>query len=172
MNSTLKISIITVSFNSQDTIKDTIESVLSQTYKNIEYIIIDAASTDRTIEIVESFGNQISYFSSAKDEGIYDGMNKGIVAATGDVIGILNSDDIYPNNYVIQNVVDSFVKEGADTLFGDLIYVDFNNPDKVVRYWKSGSYIRSKIRTGWMLPHPTFFVKKKIYDKTYSYIQI
>lgn len=165
MNNSLKISIITVSFNSDKTIKETIESVLNQNYQNIEYIIIDAASTDKTLDIIESFKDKVSYFISEKDKGIYDGMNKGIKAATGDIIGILNSDDKYFNNNIIQNVVDHFVLTGSDTLFGDLVYVDSKNPEKITRYWQSGFYDHKNIVKGWMLPHPTFFVKKKLYEK-------
>ena len=165
MNNSLKISIITVSFNSEDTIQDTIESVLSQTYPNIEYIIIDGSSNDKTTDIVKSFGSKIDYFISEDDDGIYDGMNKGIRASTGDIIGILNSDDIYPENRIIEEIVDAFNINNSDTLFGDLVYVNPKKSNKVVRYWKSGIYNRENILKGWMLPHPTFFVRKNIYEK-------
>ena len=137
MNDSLKISIITVSFNSEKTIQDTIESVLSQTYSNIEYIIIDGSSNDKTVDIVKSFGSKIDYFVSEEDHGIYDGMNKGIRASTGDIIGILNSDDTYPDNGIIEDVVYAFNSNNFDTLFGDLVYVDHKRSNKVVRYWKS-----------------------------------
>tara|TARA_Y100000746_G_scaffold227817_1_gene234993 strand:- start:1210 stop:1971 length:762 start_codon:yes stop_codon:yes gene_type:complete len=163
----LKISIITVSFNSEKTIKDTIESVLSQTYNNIEYLIIDANSSDATIKIINSFGNKIDYFISESDNGIYDGMNKGIKQASGDVIGILNSDDIYENNYIIEEVVTSFLNNEKDILYGDLVYID-SKSNNLIRYWKSGFYNRKLLRMGWMLPHPTLFVRRDIYMK-YGY---
>lgn len=165
MSSKLKISIITVSYNSAVTIKDTIESILSQDHENIECIIIDGGSTDGTLEIVRKYSDRISYFVSELDDGIYDGMNKGIQAATGDIVGILNSDDFYPNNYVISNVAKTFVNQDCDAVYGDLVYVKENDTSKIARYWQSGEYTIKKIKNGWMLPHPTFFVKKEMYDR-------
>ena len=169
MNSNLKISIITVSFNSVLTIRDTIDSIISQDYNNIEYIIIDAGSKDGTLEIINEYEDYISYFTSETDNGIYDGMNKGISAATGDIIGILNSDDFYPNTFIISNVARTFEKQGCDAVYGDLVYVKFFDIDKIVRYWQSGEYTVKKIKNGWMLPHPTFFVKKYLYEKYGDY---
>ena len=165
MNSSLKISIITVSFNSAKTIKETIESILIQDYNNIEYIIIDGGSSDETINIVKSYSEKISYFISEKDNGIYDAMNKGIKAATGDIIGILNSDDFYPNSFVLSNVARSFEKYNCDAVYGDLVYVKAKDTTQIKRYWQAGNYNTSKIKNGWMLPHPTFFVKKVMYDR-------
>ena len=169
MNSNFKISIITVSFNSVITIRDTIKSIISQDYDNIEYIIIDAGSKDGTLDIIKEYEEHISYFSSESDNGIYDGMNKGIAVATGDIVGIINSDDFYPNSFVISNVARTFEKQGCDALYGDLVYVKFFNIDKIIRYWKSGEYSVKKIKNGWMLPHPTFFVKRYLYEKYGSY---
>lgn len=165
MNKSPKISIITISFNSENTIKETIESVLSQDYKNIEYIIIDGNSTDKTKSIIGSYRGKISYFVSEKDNGIYDAMNKGIKSSTGDIIGILNSDDFYMNNSVISEVVDKITKCNSDTLYADLLYVNPEDTNIIKRYWKSGEFNRVKFEKGWMLPHPTFFVKKEIYNK-------
>ena len=165
MNKNPKISIITVAFNSVKTIQDTIESILLQDYKNIEYIIIDAGSSDGTVEIIKSFGDKITYFISESDHGIYDGMNKGIKAASGDLIGILNSDDFYPNNFILSNVAKTFVNHQCDAVYGDLVYVRDYDKNKIVRYWQAGDYSAFKIKNGWMLPHPTFFVKKSIYDR-------
>ena len=161
----LKISIITVVLNSASTIKDTIESIISQNYKYIEYIVIDGGSTDGTIEIVQSYDKHIAYFSSEIDSGIYDAMNKGIIAASGDVIGILNSDDFYPNSFVVSNVAESFHRYSCNAVYGDLVYVKPYDVSKIVRYWQAGEYSTLKIKNGWMLPHPTFFVKKKIYER-------
>ena len=165
MNSSPKISIITVSFNSAKTIKETIESILIQDYNNIEYIIIDGGSSDETIDIVKSYSEKISYFISEKDNGIYDAMNKGIKAATGDIVGILNSDDFYPNSFVLSNVAKSFKKYNCDAVYGDLVYVNKKDTTQIKRYWQAGNYNTSKIKNGWMLPHPTFFVKKVMYDR-------
>ena len=168
INSKTKISIITVAFNSAKTIKDTIDSILSQDYDNIEYIIIDGGSTDGTVDIIKKYGDKIDYFISEPDKGIYDGMNKGINAATGDIVGILNSDDFYPNNFVISNVAKTFLNQGCDAVYGDLVYVKQNDASKIVRYWQSSMYTIKKIKNGWMLPHPTFFVKKEMYER-YGY---
>ena len=165
MNSPTKISIITVSFNSAKTIKETIESILIQDYNNIEYIIIDGGSSDETIDIVKSYSEKISYVISEKDNGIYDAMNKGIKAATGDIVGILNSDDFYPNSFVLSNVAKSFKKYNCDAVYGDLVYVKEKDTTQIKRYWQAGNYNTSKIKNGWMLPHPTFFVKKVMYDR-------
>ena len=165
MPNNLKISIITVSFNSVQTIKDTIESIIAQDYDSIEYLIVDGGSKDGTVDVIEEYKDHIQYFSSESDNGIYDAMNKGIAAATGDIIGILNSDDFYPNIFVISNVAKSFKQSGCDAVYGDLVYVKSNNVKRIIRYWKAGDYNTSKIRNGWMLPHPTFFVKKEMYDR-------
>jgi glycosyltransferase involved in cell wall biosynthesis len=161
----MKISIITVVWNNKETIKDAIDSVLSQTYKKIEYIIIDGASTDGTVKIIQSYGDKITKFVSQKDKGLYDAMNKGINLATGDIVGILNSDDVYLDINVIQNVIDVFEKKKVDSAYGDLYYVDENNLSKVSRYWKSSDFVQGSFSKGWHPPHPTFFVKKEIYNK-------
>jgi glycosyltransferase len=161
----MKISIITATFNSAATIEDTIKSVLDQTYPNIEYIIIDGGSTDGTLDIVDKYKNKIAKIVSEKDNGIFDAFNKGIKLATGDIVGILNSDDFYAYDSVIQDVVEKFSASSADTVYGDLEYVDSVDTSKVLRHWKAGEYKRSKFKAGWMPPHPTFFVKKSLYDE-------
>jgi len=161
----MKISIITITYNSEKTIKDTIESILNQTYKNVEYIIVDGKSNDMTIEIVKSYKNKISKFISEKDNGIYDAMNKGLELATGDIIGILNSDDVYFDKYVIEGVVKRFKEKFVDSVYGDLYYVEENDVNKVVRYWKSSHFIEGSFAKGWHPPHPTFFVKREVYEK-------
>jgi len=161
----MKVSIITVSYNSAETIKDSIESVLNQTYKNIEHIIIDGNSTDGTIEIIKSYGNKIHKFISEPDNGIYDAMNKGINLASGNIIGILNSDDFYFDNHIIAKVMNEFRTQDVDSVFGDLIYIDKNNTDNIIRYWKSQQYKKNLFQNGWHPAHPTFFVKREIYIK-------
>lgn len=160
-----KISIITVSYNSQSTIKQTIESVSAQTYKNKEYILIDGASKDWTLDILDFRKDEIDNFISEPDNGIYDAMNKGIKAAIGDIIGILNSDDFYCNHDVLSKVAKVFEDTNCDAVYGDLVYVKKNDSSKITRYWQAGEYSAASIKNGWMLPHPTFFVKKQIYQK-------
>lgn len=160
-----KVSIITVCYNSAQTIRDTIESVLSQNYPRIEYIIIDGASTDGTIDIVRDYGSDIDLFTSERDRGIYDAMNKGILAATGDIIGILNSDDVYFDSRVVTDLVNAMTGASADAAFGDLIYVDRLDTRLIRRYYHSGWWRPSLFRFGWMPAHPTFFIKREWYVK-------
>ena len=156
-----KISIITVSYNSQSTIKHTIDSVSSQTYKNKEYILIDGASKDWTLDILDFKKDKIDTFVSEPDDGIYDAMNKGIKTANGDIVGILNSDDFYYNQDVLSKVAKVFEETNCDCLYGDLIFVNKGDARKIVRYWKSGKFEKNLMTKGWMLPHPTFFVRKR-----------
>ena len=159
MNRLPKITIITVAYNSANTIRDTINSITNQDYKNIEYL------NDGTIDIIKEFPDTVDYYISEKDKGIYDAMNKGIIAATGDIIGILNSDDFYPNNFILSNVAKSFYQEQCDAVYGDLVYVHMQDTSRIVRYWQAGTYTTAKLKNGWMLPHPTFFVKSSIYNR-------
>ncbi len=161
----MKISIITSVYNNQETIAEAMDSVLSQSYIDIEYIIIDGGSTDDTVNIIKSYQNRIAVFISEPDKGIYDGLNKGIKLATGDVIGFLHSDDLYENNTVIEQVAQAFIENEIDSVYGDLTYVNKSDPTKVIRYWKSGEFTLKKLRRGWMPPHPTFFVKRAIYQQ-------
>lgn len=162
----MKISIVTVCYNSAKTIRDTIESVLSQTYADVEYIIVDGASTDGTIEIVDSYRNQVSKFISEPDHGIYDAMNKGVAAATGDVVGLLNSDDVYEHKDVLTDVVSSFSeRSSADIIFGDVVFASPDNMNRVVRYYRSSHFRPWKLRFGWMPPHPATFVRREVYEK-------
>ena len=161
----MKISIITTAYNSARTVEDTIKSVLGQVGVEVEYIIIDGSSTDGTMEIVNKYRDQITKIVSEKDGGMYDAMNKGIKLATGEVVGILNSDDVYEDNEVLKKVVEEFERTKADCVWGDLEVVDKDDVNKVVRNWKSGPYIEGSFQKGWHPPHPGFFVKKEIYDK-------
>lgn len=161
MNS--KISIITVTCNSAATISKCLNSVESQQHK-VEHIIIDNCSTDETLEIVKSYP-YIEKIVSEADHGIYDAMNKGIALATGDVIGILNSDDCYVNASVIEKVSDIFNDERIESCYGDLVYVDALDNTKITRYWESGPFDERSFYWGWMPPHPTFFVRRSVYEK-------
>lgn len=161
----MKVSIITSCFNSEKTIEDTIQSVLSQTYPNIEYIIIDGKSTDKTLEIVNNQRDKITKVVSEEDNGIYDALNKGINLATGDIIGFLHSDDIFAHSNVIENVVKLFKETNTDAVYADLFYVDKKNTNKIIRNWKSGNYKYGVFLNGWMPPHPTVYIKKEVYNK-------
>jgi glycosyltransferase len=159
----MKVSIITATYNSAATIADTVRSIRKQTHGNIEHIIIDGTSKDETLSIVRSLHNGI--IISEKDKGIYDAMNKGIAIAKGDIIGILNSDDFYPSDSIIEKIVMLFNTTDCDAVYGDLLYVDGNNVEKVKRRWVSGSYNRNNFLYGWMPPHPAFFIRKKCYEQ-------
>ncbi len=165
----LKISIITVAYNAEKTIEDTIKSVINQTYSNIEYIVIDGQSKDATLDVCRKFESNITKLVSEPDKGIYDAMNKGIALATGDVIGILNSDDFYANESVISKIVTLFDQKNVDGVYADLVYVDPVNTDKIIRKWVSGPFQKGAFLKGWMPPHPTFFVRKDCYKKYGDY---
>lgn len=159
----MKVSIITVSFNGAKTIADTIESVLSQDFPQIEYIIVDGGSKDGTVEIIKQYQDRISHWVSEKDQGMYDAMNKGIAMATGDVIGILNSDDVYMNTHIVSELMELMQSQQAEVVFADLILVDQDNSQKVLRYYDSGHFHPNKFKYGWMPAHPTVFVKRELY---------
>lgn len=161
----MKISIITATYNSAATVQDTIESVLSQTYNNIEYIIIDGNSKDNTLDIVKEYGERITKVVSEPDKGIYDAMNKGISMATGDVVGILNSDDFYTSNDIVSKIVSAFKNETIDAVYGDIHFVDPSDLSKCVRYYSSKLFHPRYFRFGFMLAHPSFYVKKEYYEK-------
>ena len=161
----MKISIITSVFNNVTTIRDAVESVLSQTYDDIEYIVIDGASTDGTTEVIKDYGDRVHKFVSEPDKGIYDGLNKGIAHATGDVIGFLHSDDLYADPNVVTRVAQVFQEENAEAVYGDLIYTSKTDTTKVLRYWKSRDFEHRLLARGWMPAHPTFFVKRSLYEQ-------
>jgi glycosyltransferase involved in cell wall biosynthesis len=160
-----KISIITVVYNSSKTIGEAIESVLSQDYPDIEHIIVDGASTDGTLEIIKSYSDRIAKFISEPDKGIYDAMNKGLKIATGDIIGILNSDDFYADNTVISDIVREFEMKNVEMVFGDLVFVKPDNLNKVVRFYSTPDFTPNKFAWGWMPPHPTCYLKKSVYER-------
>lgn len=161
----IKVSIITVSFNSVATIPDTINSVVNQSYPNIEYIIIDGASSDGTRDVINSYGQKITKFTSESDNGIYDALNKGIKLASGDIVGILNSDDFFYNSMVIEKIVKAFIDNRIDAVIGDVQFVDPVQTSKVVRYYSSKKFNLSKFRFGFMPPHPSFYVKRELFEK-------
>lgn len=164
----MKISIITVSYNSSQHIADTIKSVLSQTYSNIEYIIIDGNSSDNTVSIIKTyeikFGSRLKWISES-DKGLYDAMNKGIKMATGDIVGIINSDDFYHENDIVEKIANAFILDkNVEATFGDVRFVNPDNLDKTVRYYRSKNFKPWRFRFGFMPPHPTFFTYKKNFE--------
>jgi glycosyltransferase involved in cell wall biosynthesis len=163
----MKISIITPTYNSGKTITDTVESLVGQNCSDLEHIVIDSVSTDNTKEIVEKYKDKINIkFISEKDNGIYDAMNKGLKMATGDIVGILNSDDFYYSGEVLSKINKTFeVNPEIDAVYGDLVYVDNEDISKQTRYWKAGEYDEKKLNSGWIIPHPTFFVRRRVYEK-------
>ncbi|MEJ8756625.1 glycosyltransferase family 2 protein [Pontibacter sp. H259] len=161
----MKVSIITIVYNNHETIADAIESVLNQTHPDIEYIVVDGMSNDGTVEVIRRYSNQITKFVSESDNGLYDAINKGIGLATGDVIGFLHSDDIFFSTESIAHVAAAFQANNTDSIYGDLIYVQKSNTNKIVRTWISGKYKRESFLYGWMPPHPTFYVKREVYNK-------
>ena len=159
------LSIITVCFNSVATIRDAIESVLAQDYPDIEYIVIDGGSTDGTADVVRSYGSRIAAYVSERDRGIYDAMNKGLELARGDVIGMLNSDDIYSDSKVVSALISAMIAARTDSVFADVVYVDRSETTRVVRYYDSGHWRPARFRYGLMPAHPTFFVKRELYSR-------
>ena len=159
----LKISIVTVTFNAERTIKRCIQSVINQSFKNLEYIIIDGNSNDKTVEIINTYKKHLQFFISEPDEGIYDAINKGIKAATGDVVGLLNADDFFTSENILNAVSEAFIRQNFDIVYGDLDYI--NSREKVVRRWRSGKYFPGMFNWGWMPPHPAFYCKRALFDK-------
>ncbi len=160
----MKISIITVVYNGAQTIADTIRSVQAQDYDDIEYIVIDGGSTDGTQDVVRSFGDAVDTFISEPDKGIYDAMNKGLRLAGGELVSILNSDDFYASPDVLRTVADTFAGNDVDAVYGDLVYVDAADPDKVVRFWRSRSMYPRFFEDGNVPPHPSLFVRRSVYE--------
>jgi glycosyltransferase len=166
---TMKVSIVTVTFNSARFLEDCIRSVQMQQYKNIEHIIIDGKSTDGTIDIIKKNEKGIARWVSETDRGIYDAINKGMAMATGEVIGILNSDDVLDNDRVITNIVKAFLTDEKDVVYGDLEVVSQDDTNKVLRIWKGQPFNRNRFRYGWMPAHPTFYIKRSLIDKFGGY---
>ncbi|MEO5967189.1 MAG: glycosyltransferase family 2 protein [Ferruginibacter sp.] len=165
----MRITIITATYNSAKYLEDAIISVKNQDYKDIEHFIIDGKSTDKTIDIIKKYEKYLAGWISETDRGMYDAINKGMEMATGDVIGILNSDDILANTHVVSSIVSAFKENNVDVVYGDLEYVDPSDINKIYRVWKGKPYKRSLFKTGWMPAHPTFYIKKKFVDKLGGY---
>jgi len=160
----MKVTIITVTWNSAATLRDTLESVKNQTYPNIEHILVDGASKDGTVDLIRAYPH-VAKWVSEKDKGLYDAINKGILMSTGDVIGILNSDDFFPHAHVIERMVEVFKKENADAVFGDIAFVKPDNLNRIVRLYSSKRFHPRKFAYGYMPAHPSFYVKREFFEK-------
>jgi glycosyltransferase involved in cell wall biosynthesis len=165
MTEPLRITIITVSFNSAATIADTLASVAAQHYPSVEHIVVDGASTDGTQDIVSRHSGRIARFVSEPDRGVYDAMNKGIALATGDVVAFLNSDDVYANPDVLDRVAQTMADPDLDACYADLVYVDNLHDERIVRDWRSKDHTPGLCLTGWMPAHPTFFARREVYRR-------
>jgi len=160
-----KISIITATYNNRHTIEDTLQSLLTQTYKNIEYIVIDGVSSDGTLDILERYRTHINILVSEQDNGVYEALNKGLVRATGDIIGFLHADDNFYSPSTMETIVSSFSTNNIVAAYGDLLYVLRSEPQKIIRYWKSQAFDPSLLKKGWMPAHPTLFFKRRIIEE-------
>lgn len=161
----MKVSIITATYNSASTVLDTLQSLNQQTYADIEYIVIDGGSKDNTVSVIEQYCPRVSKIISEPDHGIYDALNKGIELATGDIVGFLHSDDLFAYPEAVKDLVETLQGSNAQAVYADLEYVAKNDTNKVIRKWISGNYQRNKLCHGWMPPHPTFFMKRELYQK-------
>ena len=161
----MKVSIITATHESSETISNCIISVNDQRYPTIEHIVIDGSSKDDTLKVIKGQPNRVFLMISEPDKMAYDALNKGLKYASGDIIGLLHSDDMYGSENTISNIVDTFERTGADVVYGDLVFVQKNNTSKVLRYWKSSPFTRGKLSRGWMPPHPTVFMRKEVFEK-------
>lgn len=159
----MKITVVTPSFNTVDTIESTLESVASQTYTNIEHLVMDGGSNDGTIDLLKAWKNHSLLLESAKDSGIYDALNKGINKATGDVIGFMHADDVFQDSEVLVKIARAFEDPSVDVVYGDLVYASNQDLNQVVRFWRAGNFVMRKLRFGWMPPHPTFYVRRSVY---------
>lgn len=161
----VKISIVTAVYNNSETIAGALDSVLAQTDADFEFIVMDGGSTDGTLEILNRYADRLSVLVSEPDGGIYDALNKGIRRASGEVVGFLHSDDLFADAGVLKRVADAFADPQVAAVYGDLLYVRKDDPDKVVRCWRAGAFSRERLGWGWMPPHPTFYVRRAVYER-------
>jgi glycosyltransferase len=161
----VKISVITAVYNRSDTIEDALSSVASQDHDAIEHVVVDGASTDGTAEILEHHRGQIAVLVSEKDHGIYDALNKGIGVATGEVVGFLHADDLFGHARVLSRIATVFADPAVEAVYGDLVYVAKGDTGRVIRRWRAGAFSPGKLAWGWMPPHPTFYVRRRVYER-------
>lgn len=161
----MKISVITAVYNRAETIGGTIASVQAQTYSDVEHVIQDGGSYDGTLEIVSELAGASAVIVSERDHGIYDAINRGIARATGDVVGLMHSDDFFASNEVLAKVADALADPSVQGVYGDLQYVASDNPARVVRYWRSGHFTHARLKQGWMPPHPTLYLRREVFEE-------
>jgi glycosyltransferase involved in cell wall biosynthesis len=161
----VRISVVMAVYNRRETVAQAVESVLSQTHPDVETVLIDGASTDGTLDTLQPYRQCLDVFVSEPDDGIYDALNKGIERASGDVIGFLHADDVFAHSRVLAHVAEAFVDPAVEAVYGDLVYVRHDNVDCVVRYWRAGEFEPGALRRGWMPPHPTFYVRRHVYQR-------
>ena len=161
----MKISVVTAVFNRVATIGDAMASVQAQSHGTIEHIIQDGGSTDGTLDVVRSAATGDTQIVSERDGGIYDAINRGIARATGDVIGLMHSDDVFADDHVLEKVARTFATQDVDGVYGDLQYVAASDPTRVVRHWRSGAYRPALLKRGWMPPHPTLYLRREVFDQ-------
>ncbi|MFG6637669.1 glycosyltransferase family 2 protein [Sulfitobacter sp. 1A12126] len=161
----MKISIVTAVFNRVDTVADALRSVEAQSYQNVEHVIQDGGSKDGTLELIQKHHGSSSGLVSEPDAGIYDAINKGISRASGDIIGLMHSDDFFADDLVLQKIAEAFREPEVDGVYGDLDYVSSSNTDKIVRRWRSGPYRADLLKRGWMPPHPTLYLRREVFDR-------
>lgn len=161
----MKISLITVTYNSCITLKDTIDSVRRQGLNDLEYIVVDGGSADGTVELLKESSDVVTRWISEPDKGIYDGLNKGLAMTTGDIIGIIHADDVLAASDTLKSIISVYDANAFDLLYADLMYISSDNPDKVIRYWKSGQFEFQKLRKGWMPPHPTVYFSRDVLNR-------
>ena len=160
-----KISVVTATYNSEKTLLSTLESVNKQTYTNYEHVIVDGLSTDNTLSLIRDFGREGLVISSQADQGIYDALNRGIQLAKGDIVGFLHSDDFYADSDVLGMIANVFSDPSIDMCYGDLAYTRHDDTSRVVRRWKSGEFLRRRLKFGWMPPHPTLYVRRELIER-------
>jgi glycosyltransferase len=161
----MRISVVTTCRNAAPTLQAALESVRVQQGVEVEHIVVDGKSTDGTLDVVAAHGPHVAKLISEPDSGIYDGLNKGVRAATGDVIGFVHADDALAHPGVLHRIAKLFDDPSIDAVYGDLVYVDRDRPEKVLRYWKAGSYSRLRLLKGWMPPHPTLYMRRQVYER-------
>ncbi|MEJ2002925.1 MAG: glycosyltransferase family 2 protein [Maritimibacter sp.] len=160
----MKISVVTAVYRAENTITQAIKSVASQTYPNVEHVVVDGASPDGTLDAIRAHQTENMVVSSEPDNGIYDALNKGIMQASGEVIGIVHSDDFLAHPQVLERVAKAFCDPSVDAVYGDLDYVSKDNTSRIIRHWRAGAYERRKLSLGWMPPHPTLFLRRRVFE--------
>lgn len=165
----MKISVVTAVYNRRDTVSDAVLSVRGQTHPEIEHVVQDGGSNDGTLDVLAGLVAPAMHVESTRDGGIYDGINRGIARATGEVIGLMHSDDLFASDTVLARVAEAMADGDVDGVYGDLVYVAAADPARVIRYWKSGPYHPDRLRRGWMPPHPTLYLRREVFDRWGAY---